>query len=454
MTNVLLITVDDMNYDSLGCTGCPVDNISPNIDKLASEGAIFNNSFVAIAVCQPSRSVLMTGRYPHRNGARGFEDIDAATTTLSEQLKKNGYYNGIIGKEDHLAPKEKFFWDEYIATYNDENNWGRDPENYYKHTKSFLDNAKKEGKPFFLMANSHDPHRPYANSEDELDFFNRHVSYNRLYTPEEVVVGKHLPDIKDVRLEMAQYFTSVHRADESVGRIIDALKESGEYDNTIILFLTDNGQAVPFCKTNCYLNSTKSPYIMRYPKLIKPGTVVDALVNSIDYTPTILEMLGIKPIIETDGKSFLHCLVDKDEQYDDIFTLFFKTAANKQTGRARQYPMRSVQTKDYTYIFNSWSDNNVTFMNESTSGLTFKAMVKESETNPEVKARVDMFLYRVKEELYDNKADKSALVNLIDSKEHQQTLSHLRERMYDYMLQTGDSLINEFVEVTGVNPKK
>ena len=105
LSNVLLITVDDLNYDSVGCFGCQVDDITPNIDKLASEGVRFNNSHVTIAVCQPSRSVLLTGRYPHHNGARGFEEIDASVTTLTQVLHREGFLNGIIGKEDHVAPR-------------------------------------------------------------------------------------------------------------------------------------------------------------------------------------------------------------------------------------------------------------------------------------------------------------------------------------------------------------
>lgn len=176
LSNVLLITVDDLNYDSVGCFGCQVDDITPNIDKLASEGVRFNNSHVTIAVCQPSRSVLLTGRYPHHNGARGFEEIDASVTTLTQVLHREGFLNGIIGKEDHVAPKEKFFWDEYVQTYCEEEGWGRSPEVYYDKVKQFLTRAREEGKPFFLMANSHDPHRPYVGADDEMFYFGHHTT--------------------------------------------------------------------------------------------------------------------------------------------------------------------------------------------------------------------------------------------------------------------------------------
>jgi len=112
--NVLLITADDMNYDSPGVTGCKVPDVTPNIDRLASEGMRFEHAHINIAVCQPARSVLMTGRYPHRNGAKGFEPIRSDVPTLQESLRAAGYLNGIMAKVGHLAPIEKFCWDTVV----------------------------------------------------------------------------------------------------------------------------------------------------------------------------------------------------------------------------------------------------------------------------------------------------------------------------------------------------
>mgnify|MGYP000003731744 FL=1 len=356
LSNVLLITVDDLNYDSVGCFGCQVDDITPNIDKLASEGVRFNNSHVTIAVCQPSRSVLLTGRYPHHNGARGFEEIDASVTTLTQVLHREGFLNGIIGKEDHVAPKEKFFWDEYVQTYCEEEGWGRSPEVYYDKVKQFLTRAREEGKPFFLMANSHDPHRPYVGADDEMFYFGHHPTADRIYTPEEITVPGCLPDLPDVRKELAQYFSSVHRGDQIVGKILQALDDMGYRDDTLVLFLSDNGMALPYAKTNCYLNSTKSPYIMRWPGRIPAGSVSDALVSGIDFTPTVLDVLGIEPIVDADGRSMKHMIMEGAEQYDDIFTLFFKTNNNHITHRALHFPMRCVQNKRFCNgIFNHTS---------------------------------------------------------------------------------------------------
>ena len=109
--NILLITADDMNWNAPGCFGGRTPDITPNIDRLASEGVRFEHAHITIAVCQPSRSVLMTGRYPHRNGAEGFQPINTSVPTLQEQLKEAGYLQGILGTVKHLAPREKYKWD-------------------------------------------------------------------------------------------------------------------------------------------------------------------------------------------------------------------------------------------------------------------------------------------------------------------------------------------------------
>src|SRR5687768_4043172 len=126
--NILLLMADDMNYDTpgfAGGAGSKIDGITPHLDRLASEGIYFKQARVTIAVCQPSRSVLMTGRYPHRNGAVGFNPINADVPTLGEQLHAAGYINGIFAKVGHTAPVERFKWDTIVQP--PELGQGRDP---------------------------------------------------------------------------------------------------------------------------------------------------------------------------------------------------------------------------------------------------------------------------------------------------------------------------------------
>jgi len=109
--NVLLITADDLNYNSVGAYGNTIPDITPNIDKLAKQGMLFTHAYMNIAVCQPSRQSMMTGRYPHNNGAQGLDPIDPDMPTLQEELNKVGSLNGVIGKEKHMMPMDKYCWD-------------------------------------------------------------------------------------------------------------------------------------------------------------------------------------------------------------------------------------------------------------------------------------------------------------------------------------------------------
>ncbi len=434
--NVLLITADDLNCDSVGCFGSKVPNITPNIDKLAGEGVKFAHAHVTAAVCQPSRSVLMTGRYPHRNGARGFEPINPAVTTLEERLRAAGYLNGIMAKNAHLQPRDKFCWDYYITP--DQLEMGRGPALYYKFAKEFFEQAKAAGKPFFLMANSQDPHRPFAGSDAEIHHFGKHLPYSRKYEPSEVEVSGFLPDIPGVRKEVAQYFTSAHRCDETVGQVLKALADAGCADNTLVMFLSDNGMSFPYSKTNCYLASTHTPWIARWPGHTKPGTVDSThFISGIDYMPTIIEAAGLEPVSGMDGKSFVSLLKGGDQAgRDKVFTVFEETSARAQ------YPMRCVQNAKYGYIYNAWSNDKRSFRNEAMGGLAWKAM--ETSAEPKVKARVDYFLHRAPEELYDLQADPSCLKDLAKDPAHRKTLEELRKQLLDNMTATQDPVLPAF----------
>ena len=432
--NVLLITVDDMNWDAPGCFGGRVPGITPNIDRLASQGLRFERAHVTVAVCQPSRSVLMTGRYPYRNGAEGFNPIREDVPTLQEQLRAGGYMNGIMAKNVHLAPRAKFCWDSYITP--DQLGQGRSPSLYYKFSKEFFEKAKSAKQPFFLMANSQDPHRPFAGSAQEMKSMGKHLPFSRKIEPHEVAVPGFLPDIPKVRQEVAEYLHVRAPGDETVGEVLRALEESGAASNTLVMFLSDNGMSFPFSKTNCYFNSTHTPWIVRWPGRVKPGAVDRAhFISGIDFTPTILDATGLKSIEGVDGASFVPLLDGaKQPKRDRVFTVFHETSGKKR------YEMRAVQTGRFGYIYNAWSDGKTVFRNESQNGLTFAAMQEAAATNPAIAERVKMFLYRAPEEFYDFQADPNGLRNLIGEAKYKPEIDRLRAALKENMARTGDRL--------------
>jgi N-sulfoglucosamine sulfohydrolase len=436
--NILLITADDMNWDSPGCFGGKTPDVTPNIDRLASQGMRFMHAHITIAVCTPSRSVLLTGRYPHRNGAEGFQRIREQVPTLSALLHEAGYLCGIIGKP--LGQQEKFMWSS-MCIYKgkrDEDMWGRDPNIYYRYAKNIFEQAVAAKQPFFLMANSYDPHRPFHGSDEAKKRFGRGpreiIDPSRIYRPEEVGVPGFLPDLPDIRQEIAQYYSSVRRCDDTVGMILRALRETGFEDNTLVMFLSDNGMSFPFAKTNCYLHSTRTPWIVRWPGRIKPDAIDNQhLISGIDFMPTVLEATGLAQPKDMDGFSFLPILQgERQKGRDMVFTQFHHIHGRNP------YPMRCVETMKFSYIFNPWSNGERIYNAEPLSGLTFKTMIKQAATDQKIADRVKMLQYRTVEESYDLEKDPDALHNLIEDPAYKDEIDKLRKELLDWMKRTSD----------------
>ena len=432
----LLITGDDMSYDSLGVTGCRTPGVSPNIDKLASEGLLFQRAHVTVSTCQPSREVLMTGRYPHRCGATGFVPVRPDITTLAECLRAAGYINGILGKPEDLAPRSKFVWDTVVAT--DDLGVGRVPSLYKKPADEFFRKARDAGKPVFLMANSLDPHRPFPGEPDEIPrFAGRPPAVRRVYRAHEVDPPGFLFDLPVVREDYAQYLTAVHRCDETVGVVLAALAESGLANRTIVMFWSDNSASFPFAKTNCYRFSTRSPWIVRWPGMVKAGGVDGQhLISGVDFMPTVLDALGLPPVADLDGRSIVPLLLGRSQEgRDRVFTFMDRTS------RGEEYPMRAVEERRYGYIFNAWANGRHVFVNEAQRGLAWRAVLEASRHDPKVAARLHFFLYRVPEELYDYDADPSALRNLVTERDHEDEVARMRRALVESMTATADPLL-------------
>jgi N-sulfoglucosamine sulfohydrolase len=458
--NVLFITADDMNFDTPGFAGGRVPGITPNLDRLAAESMYFVNAHVTVGVCQPSRECLMTGRYPQHNGATGFYPVRPYVPTLAEVLKAAGYRLGILGKVTHLKPDAKFPWD-YQHDQGDLGA-GRDPALYYRYTKEFLAQMAASGRPFFLMANSHDPHRPWAGSDAEKkrpagNASRKQVaaakdgdtgdisgstfpSPDRVYRPQEVITPGFLPDLPNIRKEMAQYFSSAHRCDETVGEILRALKESGLEDSTLVMFLSDNGISMPFAKSNCYFTSTRTPWLVRWPGRVKGGVVeTKDFISGIDFMPTILAATEVRAPGGMDGRSFLPLLLgEQQEKRDCVFTCYNDTAAPKS------FPMRCLQTHRFGYIFNAWSDGKTRYAAEPLGGLAFAAMKAAAASDPAIAARVALLLYRVPEELFDFAADSDAMHNLAGDPKFRDQLKQMRRQMLTWMEQTQDPLLSAY----------
>ncbi|MFN2439642.1 MAG: sulfatase-like hydrolase/transferase, partial [Chitinophagaceae bacterium] len=233
--NILLFTADDLDRNSLGCFGSTVPDISPNIDRFATQSIRFEKAFVNAAICVPSRAMIATGLYGNNSGVNGFNKMKEGTTIplIMEILRSHNYATGILGKLSHSTPKADFKWD-YQFDQQDLG-FGRSPSLYYNGTKAFLDDCRKKDKPFYFMINSNDPHRPFFNPNESSEILAQRMNQpkeriemllkdqeapSRIYSPDEINVPGFLPDLPKVREELSYYFNSVKRLDDAFGKVM------------------------------------------------------------------------------------------------------------------------------------------------------------------------------------------------------------------------------------------
>lgn len=432
--NVLLFTADDLHCKSVGCFDGKPKGMTPNLDRFGQEGMRFFRAHVNAAICQPCRVILGTGLYGHNSGAMGFMQARDDVPTVIELFKNAGYMTGILGKVKHSTPNNRAKWD-YSFDRKDLGN-GRNPDIYYQRCKDFFANCKGANKPFYFMVNSHDPHRPYQLPGKLAKGAKEPSKY---YGPDEAAVPGFLPDLPDVRKEISYYQNSTRRLDDTFGKTMQALKESGYEDNTLVMFLSDNGIAVPFAKCNAYLASTLTPWIVRWPGRVKPGAADRRhFISGVDFLPTILEVTGVKGPEKLDGVSFARLLEGKSQAGREMVF----TQIDSKAGGA-SVPMRCVQDAKYGYIFNAWSDGSYRYRNNN-EGMSMAAMNRAAAKDEKIAQRVKMFRYRVLEEFYDMEKDPDCLVNLIDSRKHKKALDKLRGELAGWMKQSGDPVLPAF----------
>lgn len=441
--NVLLITADDMDASTPASFGGPT-GVTPAIDALASSGMVFHRAHVAAAVCQPSRSAIMSGLFPHRNGAEGFGPIRDDVPVLTDLLHSAGYRVGILGKVDHLQPVERFHW--HMRKGLEELGMGRDAKRYGAAAAEFFSDAGQRHQPWFLMANTHDPHRPFHASVQEREKFSDAQRAeipvpSRSFSAAEHDVPGFLPDLPEIRTEYAQYLGSSRRCDDVVASILAALEASGFQENTVVFFLSDNGMAFPYAKANCYLQSTHTPFIVRWPGVTKPGAIDrDSFVSMLDLFPTICDAVGIEQMPDLDGKSLLPLLQQRGSGGSSVVTVFHETSAK------RRFEMRCVQNAEYGYIWNAWSTGEEEYAAENMEGITWQAMMRAGKTDPEVQERVDFYLNRAPEELYDLVGDPFSLHNIASAVSSAPIIAEFRRQLALWMGEVHDPLRQRYLD--------
>ncbi|MFM8392808.1 MAG: sulfatase [Acidobacteriota bacterium] len=424
--NVVLIIADDLAWDDTGAYGNRKVR-TPNIDRLAREGMRFSRAFVTISSCSPSRSSMITGRYPHNTDAEQLHwPLPAEQVTFVEKLKAAGYWTAASGKW-HLgrAIKDRFDLvdDPGEAGFQTDPRTGKMLAADDSGAAGWIPVLRKRptDRPFFLWFAALDPHRDYAERSIPVP-----------HSPDAVIVPPHLPDTPAVRRELALYYDEITRLDENVGKVVAELERQGVSEKTLILFISDNGRPFPGAKTTMYDTGIHTPLIARWPGRIAPGSVANGLVSSIDLAPTILELTGLSIPATVQGRSMTPILANPAAKIrDEIFA--------EKNWHDYEDRVRALRTERYKYIRNDYPDLPATpsaDAGRSPSMEAIRGLHQKGRLTP-LQARIFQ-QPRPAEELYDLDADPTESRNLATDPAHQEIVRQLRARLNAWGEQTKD----------------
>jgi N-sulfoglucosamine sulfohydrolase len=439
--NVVLIVSDDHGLEALGCYGNKVIK-TPNLDQLAAEGVRFTNACCTTASCSASRSVILTGMYNHANGQYGHQHSYhhfisfPNVKSLPVQLTQAGYKTGRIGKY-HVAPDEVYKFDVALRGNS------RSPVEMANNCRDFITGDDSE--PFFLYFCMSDPHRGGGTAKEVPTRPDRFGNKARgeypgvgevKYSRDEVIVPPFLPDSPECRDELAQYYQSVSRVDQGVGRLMDVLKEAGKYDNTVVIYISDNGVAFPGAKTTLYEPGMNLPCIVRNPSQRKKGITCNALINYADLAPTIMDFAEALPKKnEFQGRSFKSVLERESPWgWDETY------ASHTFHEITMYYPMRVVRERRYKLIWNIAHGLDYPFASDLWAASTWQATIEQNQKYYG-KRTVEAYLHRPKFELYDLKNDPHEIENLADDPKHKGTLKRLQKKLKAFQKRTNDPWI-------------
>lgn len=424
--NILLIVSDDQGLDA-GCYGVPIK--TPNLDALARKGTRFSQAYAAVSSCSPSRAVLYTGLYGHQNGMYGLahsvhnQSLTDGVVTAPALLKAAGYATALVGKK-HVRPDSAFPYDAELAP---EKSGIRDVALIADEAERFVRSAGST--PFFVTIGYSDPHRAPVN------FGNDRVWPRvapTVYDPTRLPVPPHLPDIPAVRADLAEYYESISRLDAGVGMLIDMLARTGHADDTLVVFLSDNGRPFPGAKTNLYDPGLHLPLIVHAPGT-KGGRVNESMVSWVDILPTFLEWAGAAgPAYPLPGRSILSLLGTPDGAgRDRIF------ASHEFHEINQYYPMRALRTRTHSYIQNLAWQLPYPIAGDVAESDSWKAISKDPRLSLGGRSQA-AYLQRPAEEFYDLRTDPLELRNLAGLAEQPETLAALRSSMMQFRTETHD----------------
>lgn len=414
--NIVLIIADDLGWNDLGCYGN--ENVStPNIDRLAKEGLKFNNTYLTTSSCSPSRSSIISGRFPHNTGFPEFTYKGALAKNISTfplLLKEAGYYTAQSGKW-HLGDNPRKSFDKI----NDKE-IGPGGESDWIHT---IKNRPKN-RPFFMWFASTDPHRTWGKN-----------AFAGTHKADKIQPPPFLADTKSTREDLAKYYDEITRFDHYIGEVEEELKAQGVLDNTVLLILSDNGRPFPRCKTRLYDSGIKTPLVIKWEKGIKMmGEECNAMVSAIDIAPTILDIAGIDIPASFQGKSF-------KSLFNNPTLEFRKYIFAEHNWHGFETYERMVRTKNFMYIINKRPSLSNPPPSDAIKSPSFKDLIFLKNNGQLSSTQNDIFINpRPREELYNCIKDSLQLFNIASLASYKKELKTLRKIMKKWQKATDDSL--------------
>ena len=402
--NVLIFIADDAGARHFGCYGNRAVR-TPRIDRLAAEGLACDKAMLTTSQCSPSRISILTGKYPHATGAEDLHmPMPPVHTTMPGHLRKAGYFTGHMGKA-HEGPESDRQFDWYDG--------GLD------RFDAFMNLARD--KPFFLWVAFHDPHRPFDADAIAMP-----------HAPETVHVPPYMADTRETREDLARYYGEIGRMDGVVGKILDALDAHGLREETLVIFLSDNGAPFPREKGTVYEAGVRTPLLMRWPGVVPAGARNDGLMSVIDLAPTILEIAGLAVPGDMQGESIAAGLGDPRRLRRDA-------AFSERNWHDCDEHIRSVRTERYRLVHNAYIALPFGSPADVSMSPSWRSLYELGQAGRLTETQRQLFRApRPEIEFYDTVADPFETENLASRPEFRDSIAAHFERLQEWRGSTGD----------------
>ncbi|MEM6692691.1 MAG: sulfatase, partial [Planctomycetota bacterium] len=408
--NIVFVIADDCTFRDLGCYGGQAH--TPNIDRLATEGMLFERCFQSAPMCSPTRHNIYTGLYPVKSGAYpNHTRVDPGTKSIVQYLRPLGYEVAHSGKS-HVNPASVFAWKHF----------GKDKSIDFDSLGGFISECKADSKPFCLLLCSNEPHTPWNKGD------------RTRYPDSEIELPPYIVDTPETRDGMARYLAEITYFDGQVGDSLELLDKHGVADNTLVMVVSEQGNALPFAKWTCYDSGLQSACIVRWPGKVKPESTNSAMIEYVDFLPTFVEAAGGMPSEDLDGKSLVEVLNGRQDHKEFVFGEMTTRGINSGS---EHFGIRSVRSEKFKYIWNFTPE--IEFKNACTKADEFQSWVREAEGgNEKAQELVKRYQYRPEIELYDVVADPLEMNNLADAKGYEEIKHQLRDELDAWMFRCGD----------------